>query len=273
MTRSDDSGFALLLDCLAGYALPPLDMYKDRCLQRRIRVRMRACGVNTFEEYAALLEHRPEEVGRLLATLTINVTQFFRNPEAWDRLAIELTRLAATRPPGFSAWSAGCASGEEAYTLAMLLATAWEATGLAAPITRVRVDATDVDEECLARARAAVYPALSFKEAPSAALNRWTVLQGDTRRLAEPVRAIVKVLRHDLGRDSAPAPPYDLVVCRNVVIYFERQAQERLFDQFADALRPGGLLFLGKVEMLYGPARTRFEPVDIRERLYRRTAA
>jgi len=86
------------------------------------------------------------------------------------------------------------------------------------------------------------------------------------------VRGLVRVQRHDLGRDPPPAPPYDLVICRNVVIYFERDAQERLFSLFADALRPGGLLFLGKVEMLYGPARARFVNVDGRERIYRRAA-
>ena len=271
MNLSDDPGFALLLERLAGHPLPPLDMYKDRCLRRRLAVRMRACGASTVAEYARMLDQRPDEVSRLLATLTINVTQFFRNPEAWMRLGQELELIARTAPTVFTAWSAGCASGEEPYSLAMQLATAWSAGGgLAA--ARIRIDATDVDEACLATARAALYPAGSFREGPRDLIERWTTVEGERRRVIQPIRTLVRVARHDLGRDPAPAPPYDMVVCRNVVIYFEREAQEKLFDQFADALKPGGLLFLGKVEMLYGPAKARFDTVESRERLYRRVA-
>lgn len=272
MTLQDDPGFALLMQQLARHHLPPLDMYKDRCLQRRLAVRMRACGVSTFAEYARLLERDPAEGSRLLGALTINVTQFFRNPEAWSRLAVELATIARNRVEPFTAWSAGCASGEEPYTLAMLLAAAWETTGRPAAPPLVRIDATDVDQACLATARGAVYPQASFREAPPDAVRRWTIGEGDGYRLNAPIRALVRVLCHDLGRDLPPAAPYDLVVCRNVVIYFERETQERLFQQFAAALKPGGLLFLGKVEMLYGPARQHFEPVDNRERLYRRVA-
>ena len=269
MTLADDPGFALLRERLAGHPLPPLDMYKDKCLRRRLAVRMRACGVKTLAEYAAVLDQMPDEVGRLLATLTINVTQFFRNPEAWERLAEELEIMAED---GIAAWCAGCSSGEEPYTLAMLLADLRERRGTSRPVRGARIDATDVDERCLQAAKDAVYAPSSFTEAPPAMVKRWTVDRGAELGMHETVRALVRVQRHDLGRDPPPAPPYDLVICRNVVIYFERDAQERLFSLFADALRPGGLLFLGKVEMLYGPARARFEIVDGRERIYRRAA-
>ena len=269
MTLADDPGFALLRERLAGHPLPPLDMYKDRCLRRRLAVRMRACGVKSLAEYAAVLGQQPDEVGRLLATLTINVTQFFRNPGAWARLAEELAIMA---DQGIAAWCAGCSSGEEPYTLGMLLAGLRERAGAPGPAPRMRIDATDVDERCLQAAKDATYPPASFTEAPPETVKRWTVEREGQLRIHESVRALVRVLRHDLGRDAPPAPPYDLVICRNVVIYFEREAQERLFSLFAEALRPGGLLFLGKVEMLYGPARARFVNVDGRERLYRRAA-
>lgn len=269
MNLADDPGFALLRERLAEQPLPPLDMYKDRCLRRRLAVRMRACGVRTLTEYAAVLERTPDEVDRLLATLTINVTQFFRNPDAWARLAEELELLAGG---DVRAWCAGCASGEEPYTLAMLLADLRERRGPGRSPGEVRIDASDVDQRCLRAAMGATYPAASFRDAPAELVKRWTVGSGDQRRVHEDVRRLVRVIRHDLGRDEPPSPPYDLVVCRNVVIYFEREAQERLFTRFADALRPGGLLFLGKVEMLYGPARARFVNVDGRERIYRRAA-
>jgi chemotaxis methyl-accepting protein methylase len=272
MSLADDPGFAALRQRLAGHALPPLDMYKDKCLRRRLAVRMRACGVATLSEYAALLGRRPDEVARLLDTLTINVTQFFRNPETWARLRLELVRLAAEPGGGLRAWSAGCATGEEAYTVAILALDVWSERASAGADPQVRIDATDVDPQCLDAARSAQYPAASFREAPRQALERYTRVVGDRREVTEAVRALVRFTRHDLGRDPAPHPPYDLVVCRNVVIYFERRTQERLFGLFADALRPAGLLLLGKVETLYGPARDRFEPLDARERLYRRVA-
>lgn len=269
MNLADDPGFVLLQQRLVGHPLPPLDMYKDRCLRRRLAVRMRACGVRTLTEYAEVLEQKPDEVSRLLATLTINVTQFFRNASAWTRLAEE---LSPNLRGGFTAWCAGCASGEEPYTLAMILADMRERDSTARQGRAPRIDATDVDERCLEAAKAAQYLPASFTEAPPAMLRRWAVDEGGTYRIDDTPRALVRVLRHDLGREPPPEPPYDLVICRNVVIYFERDAQERLFSLFADALRPGGLLFLGKVEMLYGPARKRFENVDGRERLYRRAA-
>ena len=269
MTLADDPGFALLRERLAGHPLPPLDMYKDRCLHRRLKVRMRACGVRTLSEYAEVLDRKPEEIGRLLATLTINVTQFFRNPSAWERLETELEAMAGN---GITAWCAGCASGEEPYTLAMLLAGIRERSTAGRHAPALRIDASDVDERCLEAAKAALYSPASFTEAPPAVVARWTFAEGGKYRVEDTARALVRVLRHDLGRDPPPSPPYDLVICRNVVIYFERDAQERLFSLFADALRPGGLLFLGKVEMLYGPARARFVNVDGRERLYRRAA-
>jgi len=269
MTLADDPGFALVQQRLVGHPLPPLDMYKDRCLRRRLAVRMRACGARTLTEYAAILDRAPDEMTRLLATLTINVTQFFRNPGVWERLASELEELTT---PDLAAWSAGCATGEEPYSLAMLLADREERRGPRARGRGVRIDATDVDARCLEVAREAEYPATSFREAPPRLVQRWTVEARGRRRINETVRTLVRVMRHDLGRDPPPEPPYDLVVCRNVVIYFGREAQERLFSVFADALRPGGLLLLGKVEMLYGPARARFETVDGPERIYRRAA-
>jgi chemotaxis methyl-accepting protein methylase len=270
MNLASDPGFPMLLRRLEGHPLPPLAMYKDKCLQRRLAVRMRACGVQSLSEYADLLDRHPGEVDRLLQALTINVTHFFRNATAWQRLGGELEQRAVAGQARFAAWSAGCASGEEAYTVAMLLAATLERAGLPLSAATVRVDATDVDEASLALARLGRYPAAAFGEAPVPEVKRWTVVDGEGRRIEDAVRAVVRVLRHDLGRDPAPEPPYDLVVCRNVLIYFERDVQERLFHLFAEALCPGGVLLLGKVESLYGPARERFEPVDGRERLFRR---
>ena len=232
--------------------------YKDKCLKRRIAVRMRARGVHTYEDYGAILDGDAHEYQELLDALTINVTKFFRNAETWYALGPYLGALARSRP-SLRVWSAGCASGEEPYTIAVLLAEAG-AQGL--------IDATDVDRLSLERTRQAKYPDAAFTEMP-ANLRRRYFRDGQP---LEPVRELVRVLAHDLMREPPPHPPYDLIVCRNVVIYFERQAQERLFQVFVDALAPGGVLLLGKVETLFGPARERLTLVDPRERIYTKPA-
>jgi len=228
--------------------------YKDKCLKRRIAVRMRARGVHTYEDYGAILDRDAHEYQELLDALTINVTKFFRNAETWNALRPYLDTLAGARP-NLRVWSAGGASGEEPYTIAVLLAEAG---------TPGVIDATDVDRLSLERTRQAKYPDAAFTEMP-ANLKRRYFPGGQP---LESVREIVRVRAHDLTREPPPHPPYDLIVCRNVVIYFERQAQERLFQVFVDALAPGGVLLLGKVETLFGPARERLTLVDPRERIY-----
>ena len=230
------------------------ESYKDRCLKRRIAVRMRARGVHTYDDYSKLLDSDAHEYQELLDALTINVTKFFRNVETWNALRPYLDTLARRRPQ-LRVWSAGCASGEEPYTIAVLLAEVG-VPGL--------IDATDVDRLSLERTRQATYPDAAFSEMP-ATLKRRYFRDGQP---VEPVRAVVRVHEHDLTRKPPPHPPYDVIVCRNVVIYFERQAQERLFQVFVDALAPGGVLLLGKVETLFGPARERLTLVDPRERIY-----
>jgi len=225
------------------------DSYKDRCLRRRIAVRMRARGVHTFDDYARLLDQDAHEYDLLLDALTINVTKFYRNAETWRALEPWLDGLWKARRGDVRAWSAGCASGEEPYTVAVALAEAARRLGQAARVPRARVDATDIDRASLARTE-----------------------RSPRRPLAE-LRRIVRVLKHDLTSEPAPAPPYDLIVCRNVVIYFDRPMQERLFSLFADALAPGGVLLLGKVETLFGPARERLVLEEPRERIYRRAGA
>ena len=133
------------------------------------------------------------------------------------------------------------------------------------------MDASDIDRESLERTAAAEYPEVTFSEMPKDLLRRYFTPDAPRRPVPE-IRRLVRVLRHDLTRERPPDPPYDLIVCRNVVIYFDRPMQERLFLTFAQALTPGGLLLLGKVETLFGTARERLALEDPRERIYRRPA-
>ncbi len=238
--------------------------YKGPCLRRRLAVRMRARGVHTYRDYGKLLDQVPAELDLLLDALTINVTKFFRNPETYALLRERVVPDLAARAGPVAVWSAGSATGEEPYSLAILFAAL-------AGRARVRIDASDLDPGALAFLAKAEYPASAVTDVPPDLMARW-FSPGPPFAVAAEAKRLVRPVRHDLTRDPAPAPPYQLVVCRNVVIYFDRPTQERLFERFFDALAPGGWLLLGKVETLFGKARTLFKTEDARERLFRKPA-
>jgi len=256
---TDERGFEALTQKISKARGLSCESYKDKCLKRRIAVRMRARGVHTYDDYGKLLDSDPHEYQELLDAITINVTKFFRNAETWDALRPYLRQLGSAHRD-LRVWSAGCASGEEPYTIAVLLLdTFGERAG-----KRARVDATDIDRLSLERTRQAKYAEAAFSEMPAQLRRRYF----RENQPLPPVRELVHIRAHDLMREAPPNPPYELIVCRNVVIYFERQAQERLFRLFVDALVPGGVLLLGKVETLFGPAREALTLADPRERIY-----
>ena len=274
MTELAQAGLDALAGRIQARAGLDLGVYKDKCLRRRIAVRMRACNVHTLDEYVALLDRQPAEFDRLLDALTINVTSFFRNPETWSCLATRLLpEVLLAREGRLRAWSAGCASGEEPYTIAMLVAGVLEGLDRGAWLPRLRVDATDVDRRSLERARTARYPRRAFADADPALVARWCAPEGEDELGVRPeLRALVTVAPYDLSRPQPAPGTFDLICCRNVIIYFDREVQERLMHRFADALQPGGLLVLGKVESILGAARERYELLEPRERIYRKVA-
>ncbi len=243
--------------------------YKERCLRRRIGVRMRARGIHRYGEYEALLRRDAAEYQRLLDTVTINVSKFFRNPEVWRAIEeLVVPTLLAPERKEARIWSAGCAGGEEPYTLAILLQEYAERHDLLRQLEGVRIHATDVDRASLEAARLGEFADFAFTEAPAGLRERW--FDGAKRaRLRAELRARVDFRALDLLRDPFPAGQH-LIVCRNVIIYFERDVQEALFQKFHEALAPGGFLVLGKVETLFGPAATKFRCVAHRERIFRK---
>jgi chemotaxis methyl-accepting protein methylase len=279
----DPDGFAALLAQVERDHGFRVGSYKERCLRRRVAVRMRATGSHTFEQYGRALAADAREYDRLLDALTINVTRLFRNWEAWEALdALVLAGLVGRGGP-LRAWSAGCASGEEPYSLAALLHARAEgaasnggAVGVGAG-GRFLVLGTDLDRASLAAAAEGAYADAAFADTPPALRGRYfRPLPGrpapgaPVARVGPELREFTAFARHDLLRDPAPEGPWQLIACRNVVIYFDRDSQEALFERFHAALAPGGVLFLGKVETLLGRMRTLFAPVDTRQRIFRR---
>ncbi|MBA3658311.1 MAG: protein-glutamate O-methyltransferase CheR [Gemmatimonadales bacterium] len=273
MTAIDESGFVALTRAVSTRAGLALGAYKEKCVQRRIAVRMRACGVHTYGDYLALLEQTPAELDRLTDTLTINVTRFFRNAETWHAVrAIVLPALGREPGSGLRAWSAGCSSGEEPYSLAVLAAQWLEEREDWPALGRLQIDATDIDRASLQRAEQGWYRPETVADVPPELLTRHFTMDGDGFRVNETLRSRVRVRRVDLNLQPPLRQDYDLILCRNVLIYFDRATQERLCRVFDGALAPGGYLVLGKVETLFGEVRDRFTLVDARERIYRRCA-
>ena len=223
--------------------------YKPAGLERRVRKRMQAAGVGTFAEYVDYLEVHPDEFVHLFNTILINVTGFFRDPPVWQALAADVVPRVAAAKAGHESirvWSAGCASGEEAYSMAILLA---EALGVEAFRERVKIYGTDVDEEALDQARQAVYPARALEDVPPALQEKYFEAAGDRRLFRKDLRRNVIFGRHDLFQD-APISRLDLLVCRNCLMYFNAEAQARIMERFHFAVNEGGYLVLGRAEML-----------------------
>jgi chemotaxis methyl-accepting protein methylase len=244
--------------------------YKERCLRRRIAVRMRARGVHSYVDYARILDTDDAEYDRLLDALTINVTKLFRNWEAYAALASAVVpELWHRETPSIRVWSAGCSSGEEPYSLAVLFHRYAATSGMLAQMDRVEVLGTDIDRRCLAAAELGEFEEGDFADTPED-LRRRYFKNTAPFTIAPSIRRMVRFESRDMLSDGAPRGKFDLIVCRNVLIYFDRETQERLFDTFYRAMSPGGFLMLGKVETLLGNARSQFAPVDARERIFAR---
>jgi two-component system CheB/CheR fusion protein len=244
--------------------------YKRSTLSRRIHKRMTDVGVRSYLDYQDLLETSAEEFGALFNTILINVTSFFRDPDAWTFLQRDVVpELVADTEPDqeIRVWSAGCSSGEEAYSLAVMFA---EALGVEECLRRVKIYATDIDEEALRQARSGLYPAKALEPVPAELREKYFERNGAQFGFRADLRRRVIFGRHDITRD-APISRLDLLVCRNTLMYFNVEAQTQIVDRFHFALRKNAFLFLGKAEMLLNDAE-RFEVVNMRQRIFRRHA-
>jgi two-component system, chemotaxis family, CheB/CheR fusion protein len=242
--------------------------YKPASLARRIRKRMGMLGIDSYEAYREHIEVHQEEFRELFNTILINVTSFFRDPEAWDALREQaIGNVLATRPAGgpIRAWSAGCATGEEAYTIAILLA---EALGTEQFRERVKIYATDIDEEALSAARQAVYAEKQLENVPPELRQRYFEQLDGMFSFQKDLRRQVVFGRHDLITD-APISRVDLLACRNTLMYFNAETQARILGRFHFALNDEGYLFLGRAETMMTRGQF-FTPVDQKRRISRK---
>jgi two-component system CheB/CheR fusion protein len=264
----DAAGWARLLEYLRDVRGFDFHGYKPTSLARRIRKRMASLSIDAYGLYQDFLEVHPDEFAALFDTILINVTSFFRDPEAWEVIRnVVVPDILANKPLGqpVRAWSAACASGEEAYTLAMVLV---EAMGLEDFRDRVKIYATDMDEGALAAARQATYLPRQVQGVPRELLEKYFERSDDLFVFRKDLRRQVIFGRHDLISD-APISRIDLLACRNALMYFNAETQTRILSRFHFALNENGFLFLGRAEtpMTHDQA---FLPIDLKRRISRK---
>lgn len=248
-----------------------LSIYKDKYLRRRIAVRLRASGARNLKQYLKLISRDEAESRAFLNVLTVNTSNFFRNSQCFDIIDREIipeivssAEIHSHRPPYI--WSVGCSRGQEAYSMAMLIA---RYPLISSENLRPPILATDIDEVVLKEARAGVYRKSVVGAIPPDIREIFKKEDEQTYRVPLNVRKLVTFARHDILKDKLPGR-YLLVLCRNLIIYMEKEAQEKVMSRLARALHPGGYLVLGKSEILIGEARDKFVPISARERIYKR---
>jgi two-component system CheB/CheR fusion protein len=267
VARAGAAGLARVLAALRAATGRDFSLYKRSSVVRRVERRMAAMAIESIEAYARFLREHPAEVKLLFQDLLINVTAFFRDPEAFEALRTGvLAALVREKVAGDSirVWVAGCASGEEAYGIAILLR---ELMDQERPDVRVQIFGTDLDEDAIATARAGVYPAAVVEQVSAERLRRFFVREDTGWRIRKEIRDQVVFAVQDLIKDP-PFTRVDLISCRNVFIYMEPALQERLLTLFHYALRPGGVLFLSPAEGVGGRTDL-FAPLDRKWRLFR----
>ena len=270
MAVERNPAFEALLDFLKRNRGFDFTGYKRATLTRRVTRRMQSLGIDDVEAYQDYLELHQGEFTHLFNTILINVTRFFRDPDAWDHLRSTAIRQLAesSEDRQIRVWSAGCASGEEAYTLAMVLA---EELGAERFKSQVKIYATDVDEADLDVARHGVYDAKAVANVPPPLLETYFDETAGRHVFRKDYRRCIIFGRHDLMQD-APISRVDVLTCRNVLMYFNAEAQTRILNRFHFSLVPDGAIMLGQVEMLLAQSDL-FTPIDPRRRIFKRSGA
>lgn len=244
-----------------------LKPYKDKFLERRLAIRLRATSHKRLADYLDYLAAESGEIDHLMHCLTIHVSTFFRNPTTFRAIReLVFPQLFVPKAPRHRKfWSVGCSRGEEPYSLAILV---HEYLGEERRHWDVQIHGIDVDDRVLEDAKAGEFGPNQLGALDPDLVGKYFVHNGRWRLLPE-VRRMVHFHRRDILMDP-PGGDYDFILCRNLLIYLEREAQEAVLERFACALRPGGFLVLGRTEILVGSGRAVFEVVDARERIYRR---
>jgi chemotaxis protein methyltransferase CheR len=248
-----------------------LSQYKDPYLQRRIGVRMRCSATKTYSDYSNYLDSNPTEYDQLLDDLTINVTQFFRDPIVFRAMEEEVLPLLIYDKVNqgkndIAVWSAGCSSGEEPYSIAIMLR---ELLGEEYNNFTVKIIGSDIDDSCLEAASVGKYLPRQVTNIKKEYLEKYFTLEGGMYQVSQDIMEMVEFRKIDLIA-SKPPTRFDCIFCRNVVIYFTRDMQENLYMKFYNSLNHGGYFVMGNTETLVGEASHLLTTFKSRERIYQK---
>ncbi|MCK4994966.1 MAG: late competence development ComFB family protein [Candidatus Omnitrophica bacterium] len=268
-----NQAYKLLMQQIKADRGADFSQYRDKVLKRRIALRMRARNANSYSEYLQVLIHSSEEYEKLFEVLTINVSSFFRDAAVWDKLRTEILPELIARKKQLKGsmrkiriWSAGCSHGEEPYSLAIMLYELLEKEEVE---INVEIVATDIDKVCLAKGKAGRYDQISVKDLNPHYLRRFFIPIKDEFQIVPHVQAFVTFKELNLIHDQG-VMGVDMVICRNVFIYFNRSLQEYLIMKFHGTLGQDGFFVMGNSESLLGEARQVFDVVDSSLRIYKK---
>lgn len=231
-----------------------LNAYKERQMKRRIDSLIRKNGFDTYSDYVHLLKSNKNKYEEFINYLTINVSEFFRNTKQWEVLENEVIPYLHDKfSKNIKIWSAACSTGDEPYSLAMLLSKFM-------PLSRINIIATDIDLQILAKAKEGIYNEKSVAGVPTDLKNKYFKKDGQSYKISDEIKKCITFRQHNLLKDTYPEN-MDLIVCRNVLIYFTEEAKHSIYIKFNHSLKNEGILFVGSTEQIIQSHKYELEPV------------
>jgi chemotaxis protein methyltransferase CheR len=252
---NDDEDFVLFVRKIRELTTIDLNQYKEAQMRRRLTTLRSKKGYTSFVAFFDAIAKDKNLLYEFLDRMTINVSEFWRNANRWEILEKKFIPEMLVHNRRLKCWSAACSTGEEPYTLAMIIA---EARG---GLLDIQVSATDIDDGALEKARNGSYLDRSIREVPANYLKKYFRQDGIMYNITDDLKRAVKFQKQNLLLDKFEVN-HDLIVCRNVMIYFTEEAKHLLYQKFAQALRPGGILFVGSTEQIFSPGQYNLEPAD-----------
>lgn len=231
-----------------------LSLYKEAQMKRRLTSLYEKKGYRDFKEYFQAIQSDKQLLNEFLDRMTINVSEFYRNATRWSVLENKIFPQLLEKNKRLKIWSAACSTGEEPYSLAMVLSSH-------TPLRDISITATDLDMGVIERAKVGLYGERALKEVPKPIVSKYFVKEGQSYQVVDDIKRTVTFKQHNLLEDRYDTN-HDLIVCRNVMIYFTEEAKDQIYTNFSKALKPGGILFVGSTEQIFNPEKYNFESVD-----------
>lgn len=249
-----DQDYQIFIAKIKDFTGIDLSQYKEQQMKRRLNTLRTKYEFPTFAAFFEAIKKDQNLLNVFLDRMTINVSEFWRNPSRWTTLQTRFIPEMLRQRNTLKCWSAACSTGEEPYTLAMILA---EQNAL--DVTQII--ATDIDDDALRKAKEATYPERSVREVPDPYKKKYMPVVGNMYTVSDQLKRAISFKKHNLLKDRFDSS-FDLIICRNVLIYFTNEAKHELYARFAEALRPGGILFVGSTEQIFSPSQYGLETAD-----------